>query len=51
MESIRLRTVEYEMIIAQMGNFTIIVSQNPTKTSTKAVVEEKKEGEEKKEAV
>mmetsp|Transcript_8854 Transcript_8854/g.9368 ORF Transcript_8854/g.9368 Transcript_8854/m.9368 type:complete len:123 (+) Transcript_8854:49-417(+) len=49
-ESIRLRTVEYEMIIAQMGNFTIIVSQTPSKSDTKAVVEEKKEGEEKKEA-
>lgn len=38
------------MIIAQMGNFTIIVSQTPSKADVKAVVEEKKEGEEKKEA-
>ena len=38
------------MIIAQMGNFTIIVTQNPAKADPKAVVEEKKEGEEKKEA-
>jgi hypothetical protein len=50
-ESIRLRTIEYEMIIAQMGNFTIIVTQNPSKIDLKAVVEEKKEGEEKKEVV
>lgn len=50
-ESIRLRTIEYEMIIAQMGNFTIIVTQNPSKVDVKAVVEEKKEGEEKKEPV
>lgn len=28
-ESIRLRTAEYEMIIAQVGHFTIIVSQSP----------------------
>jgi hypothetical protein len=42
--------VEYEMIVAQMGNFTIIVKQNPSKIDTKLVVEEKKEGEEKKEA-
>jgi hypothetical protein len=46
-----LRTIEYEMIVAQMGNFTIIVTQNPAKVDLKAVVEEKKEGEEKKEAV
>jgi hypothetical protein len=50
-ESIRLRTIEYEMIIAQLGNFTIIVTQNPSKVDVKPVVEEKKEGEEKKEAV
>lgn len=38
------------MIIAQMGNFTIIVTQTPSKVDVKTVVEEKKEGEEKKEA-
>ena len=37
------------MIIAQMGNFTIIVTQTPSKVDPVAVVEEKKEGEEKKE--
>jgi hypothetical protein len=41
-DSIRLKTDLYEMIVAQEGNFTIIVSQ-----SNKAEVktEEKKEGE------
>jgi hypothetical protein len=39
------------MIIAQHGNFTIIVTQNPSKAEQKAVTDEKKEGEaEKKEA-
>lgn len=48
-ESIRLRTTEYEMIIAQIGNFTMIVTQNPSKLESKPQIEEKKEGEEKKE--
>jgi hypothetical protein len=53
-----MRTGEYEMIIAQHGNFTIIVSQNAARTDTVAKAsgavgagaggEEKKEGEEKK---
>lgn len=39
------------MIIAQHGNFTLIVTQVPSKAETvKVVSEEKKEGEEKKEA-
>jgi hypothetical protein len=37
------------MIIAQVGNFTIIVTQHPSKADH-VHVEEKKEGEEKKEA-
>ena len=51
-ESIRLRTTEYEMIIAQHGNFTFVVMQVPCKLETKvSSVEEKKEGEaEKKES-
>ena len=50
-ESIRLRTLEYEMIIAQHGNFTIIVTQNPSKSEEKkSSGDDKKEGEEKKEA-
>lgn len=37
------------MIVAQHGNFTLIVTQVPAKVETvKAIVEEKKEGEEKK---
>ena len=40
------------MIIAQLGNFTIIVTQQPSKADHSPVLEEKKEGEgEKKEAV
>jgi len=39
------------MIIAQHGNFTIIVTQNPSKSEEKKTgSEEKKDGEEKKEA-
>lgn len=53
-ESIRLRTNEYEMIIAQHGNFTIIATQaSSNKAESKAAggSEEKKEGgEDKKEA-
>eukprot|EP01038_Epipyxis_sp_PR26KG_P009073 gene9073-12237_t len=50
-ESIRIITKEYEMIIAQHGNFTLIVTQNNAKSEAKVVTEEKKEGtEEKKEA-
>lgn len=48
MESIRLITKDYEMIIAQHGNFTLVVSHsNVLKLEVKAVVEggEKKEGE------
>ncbi len=38
------------MIVAQYGNFTLIVTQLPSKVeTTKVAVEEKKEGEEKKE--
>ena len=46
MESIRLRTAEYEMIIAQVGHFTIIVSQSPAELIAKEAEaeEEKKEG-------
>ena len=45
MESIRLRTAEYEMIIAQHGNFTLIVKQNPSarQEARGGVVDEKKE--------
>jgi hypothetical protein len=48
-ESIRLRTFEYEMIIAQQGNFTIAVTQTPSKVDLSKVGvvtggEEKKEG-------
>ena len=44
-ETIRLRTTDYEMIIAQHGNFTVTLIQIPGKDK----FEEKKEGEEKKE--
>ncbi len=46
-------TKEYEMIIAQHGNFTLVVTQNNSKIEVKTTPEgEKKEGEpEKKEAV
>jgi hypothetical protein len=38
-ESIRLRTTEYEMIIAQYGNFTVVSTQVPQKlVSASAVV-------------
>ena len=40
-ESIRLRTSAYEMIIAQMGNFTLIVTQ----TKLDPVASEEKKGE------
>jgi hypothetical protein len=46
-ESIRLRTAEYEMIIAQVGHFTIIVSQSPAELVASKEAEgggEKKEG-------
>ena len=55
-ESIRLRTTDYEMIIAQQGNFTVIVTQERDPSALRAdpkgvSSEEKKEGEtEKKEA-
>jgi hypothetical protein len=55
-ESIRLRTAEYEMIIAQHGNFTLVVTQDRdtgAKSESKgaAAEGEKKEGEaEKKES-
>lgn len=39
-------TKDYEMIIAQHGNFTLVVTQNNSKNDSKAAVEgEKKEGE------
>ena len=51
-ESIRMITKTYEMIIAQLGNFTLVVSQSNVKEAeleVKAVLEgvagEKKEGE------
>lgn len=54
-ESIRMITKNYEMIIAQHGNFTLVVTQSNVKIEeAKVAVEggEKKEGEaEKKEAV
>lgn len=53
-ESIRMITKNYEMIIAQHGNFTLVVTQSKVKAEeVKVAVEgaEKKEGEpEKKEA-
>lgn len=52
-ESIRLITKEYEMVIAQHGNFTLVATHTKLKMEVKAVLEggEKKEGEpEKKEA-
>uniref|UniRef100_A0A7S2XUU9 Roadblock/LAMTOR2 domain-containing protein n=1 Tax=Fibrocapsa japonica TaxID=94617 RepID=A0A7S2XUU9_9STRA len=44
-ESLRLRTADYEMIIAQHGNFTLTVLQKSQKAMSKkeTVVEEKKE--------
>lgn len=55
-ESIRLRTNDYEMIIAQQGNFTVIVTQEKDPSALKvdprgALSEEKKEEAEKKETV
>jgi hypothetical protein len=46
-ESIRLRTADYEMVIAQHGNFTVVVIQEPSGKEAVKVVEvgEKKEGE------
>ena len=51
-ESIRLRTSAYEMIIAQMGNFTIIVTQakidavaTEAGAAKEGATEEKKDGE------
>jgi len=53
-DSIRLRTAEYEMIIAQHGNFTIIVTQdrdpNSGKVQAGGAEGEKKEGEGEKKA-
>jgi ArsR family metal-binding transcriptional regulator len=52
-ESIRMITKSYEMVIAQHGNFTLVALHTKNKPEVKAVVEggEKKEGEvEKKEA-
>jgi hypothetical protein len=43
-DSIRIKTNEYEMIIGQTGNFTFILSQTPHKIEVK-VEGEKKEGE------
>mmetsp|Transcript_35928 Transcript_35928/g.67026 ORF Transcript_35928/g.67026 Transcript_35928/m.67026 type:complete len:84 (+) Transcript_35928:224-475(+) len=48
-ESIRLRTAEYEMIVAQMGNFTVIVSQSPAELLKKGSGDEEKKEEAKKE--
>mmetsp|Transcript_4172 Transcript_4172/g.5746 ORF Transcript_4172/g.5746 Transcript_4172/m.5746 type:complete len:126 (+) Transcript_4172:49-426(+) len=45
-ESIRMITKDYEMIIAQHGNFTIVVTQSNAKAETKKDGEgDKKEGE------
>ena len=44
MESIRIKTKDYEMILAQIGNFTVIATQTPHKLDVK-VDSEKKEGE------
>ena len=41
-DSIRLKTEQYEMIVAQQGNFTIIVSQTH---KAEVKTDEKKEGE------
>lgn len=46
-ESIRLRTTEYEMIIAQYGNFTIVATQVPLKVAAAVVVVAGAEGEKK----
>ena len=46
LESIRLKTDFYEMIISQMGNFTLVVIQ---KEELPVDAEEAKEGEEGKE--
>lgn len=44
-ESIRMITNDYEMIIAQHGNFTLVVTQSNEKAeAVKAVEGEKKEG-------
>ena len=54
-ESIRLKTQDYEMVMAQHGNYTMIAMQTPVshKGGTGEIVEgaesEKKDGEEKKE--
>lgn len=49
-ESIRMITMEYEMIIAQHGNFTLVVTQSNSKAEAvkKEGEGEKKEGEEEK---
>jgi hypothetical protein len=45
-ESIRLITKEYEMMVAQHGNFTLVVTHSNSKAHVKTAVEvEKKEGE------
>jgi hypothetical protein len=51
-ESIRMITKDYEMVIAQHGNFTLVATHTKNKPEVKVAVEgEKKEGEaEKKEA-
>jgi hypothetical protein len=51
-ESIRLKTEDYEMVIAQLGNFTLILTQRPEMEEVVEVKEgeEAKEGGEKKAA-
>ena len=52
-ESIRLHTSDYEMIIAQHGNFTVVATQSAIVHEPEAVAaegEKKEGGEEKKEA-
>jgi dynein light chain roadblock-type len=48
-ESIRLKTVDYEMVIAQHGNFTVILTQKPEEEEVAVEVKEGEEGAEKKE--
>lgn len=43
-ESLRLKTKDYEMIVAQHGNFTLIVTQQ-SPNAKKRVEEGEKEGE------
>ena len=46
-----MRTDEYKMIVAQHGNFTLIVKQLPSKSESKGGEEKKEKKEEGKEEV